>query len=124
MTRRQADSQLGEADDPTGSDTNSRRIVNVQCVSLCVKNPEAGMRKARNAVFLMNLVSRVGKDGSIDIWFGPKQPDDVADPAFIQTVPPFSRCPASVRHGRRVLRPDLEARRRREREVGGLLQSL
>jgi hypothetical protein len=27
------------------------------------------------------------KDGSIDIWFGPKQPDGVADAAFIQTVP-------------------------------------
>jgi hypothetical protein len=26
-------------------------------------------------------------DGSIDIWFGPEQPDGVADPAFIQTVP-------------------------------------
>src|SRR5580765_5758793 len=85
MTRRQADSQLCEADDPTGSDTIPRRIVNVQCVSLCVKNPEAGMLKARTAVFLMNLVSRVGKEGSIDIWFRPKQPDDVADAAFIQT---------------------------------------
>ena len=27
------------------------------------------------------------KDGSIDIWFGPKQPAGVADAAFIQTVP-------------------------------------
>jgi hypothetical protein len=27
------------------------------------------------------------KDGSIDIWFGPKQPDGVADAAFIQTAP-------------------------------------
>jgi hypothetical protein len=27
------------------------------------------------------------KDGSIDIWFGPKQPDGVAHAAFIQTVP-------------------------------------
>lgn len=27
------------------------------------------------------------KDGSIDIWFGPKQPDGMADAAFIQTVP-------------------------------------
>ena len=26
-------------------------------------------------------------DCSIDIWFGPKKPDDVADAAFIQTVP-------------------------------------
>jgi hypothetical protein len=26
-------------------------------------------------------------DGSIDIWFGPEQPDGVADPAFIQTGP-------------------------------------
>jgi hypothetical protein len=26
-------------------------------------------------------------DGSIDIWFGPKQPDGVAHAAFIQTVP-------------------------------------
>lgn len=27
------------------------------------------------------------EDGSIDIWFGPEQPEDVADSAFIQTVP-------------------------------------
>ena len=27
------------------------------------------------------------QDGSIDIWFGPKQPDGVADAAFIQTIP-------------------------------------
>lgn len=27
------------------------------------------------------------KDGSIDIWFGPKKPEGVADAAFIQTVP-------------------------------------
>ncbi len=27
------------------------------------------------------------KDGSIEIWFGPKQPDGVADSAFTQTVP-------------------------------------
>lgn len=27
------------------------------------------------------------KDGSIDIWFGQEQPEGVADPAFIQTVP-------------------------------------
>jgi hypothetical protein len=27
------------------------------------------------------------EDGSIDIWFGPQQPDGVADSAFIQTVP-------------------------------------
>ena len=27
------------------------------------------------------------KDGSIEIWFGPKQPDGIADSAFIQTVP-------------------------------------
>jgi len=27
----------------------------------------------------MNLVSRVGKGGSIDIWFRPKLPHDVAD---------------------------------------------
>ena len=26
-------------------------------------------------------------DGSIDLWFGPDQPDDVADAAFIKTVP-------------------------------------
>ncbi|MCO8122746.1 DUF1254 domain-containing protein [Stieleria sp. TO1_6] len=26
-------------------------------------------------------------DGSIDIWFGPQQPDDVADSAFIKTIP-------------------------------------
>jgi hypothetical protein len=26
-------------------------------------------------------------DGSVDIWFGPKKPDGVADAAFIQTVP-------------------------------------
>lgn len=26
-------------------------------------------------------------DGSIDIWFGPKKPDGVADAAFIQTIP-------------------------------------
>ncbi|WP_431279411.1 DUF1254 domain-containing protein [Leifsonia poae] len=26
-------------------------------------------------------------DGSIDLWFGPSQPDGVADPAFVQTVP-------------------------------------
>ena len=27
------------------------------------------------------------KDGSIEIWFGPKQPEGIADSAFIQTVP-------------------------------------
>ena len=27
------------------------------------------------------------EDGSIDIWFGPKQPEHVADTNFIQTVP-------------------------------------
>jgi len=27
------------------------------------------------------------KDGSIDIWFGPKRPEGIAEPAFIQTVP-------------------------------------
>lgn len=27
------------------------------------------------------------KDGSIDIWFGPEKPADVADAAFIQTIP-------------------------------------
>lgn len=27
------------------------------------------------------------EDGSIDIWFGPSKPQDVADAAFIQTVP-------------------------------------
>src|SRR5690606_9913808 len=27
------------------------------------------------------------EDGSIDIWFGPEQPDDVVDSAFIQTAP-------------------------------------
>jgi hypothetical protein len=27
------------------------------------------------------------EDGSIDIWFGPQQPDGVADSAFIQTIP-------------------------------------
>ena len=26
-------------------------------------------------------------DGSIDLWFGPKKPDSVADSAFIQTIP-------------------------------------
>jgi hypothetical protein len=26
-------------------------------------------------------------DGSIDLWFGPRKPDGVADVAFIQTVP-------------------------------------
>jgi hypothetical protein len=26
-------------------------------------------------------------DGSIDLWFGPQQPEDVADAAFIQTIP-------------------------------------
>jgi len=28
-----------------------------------------------------------GKGGGIDIWFGPEQPDGVADAAFIQTIP-------------------------------------
>jgi hypothetical protein len=27
------------------------------------------------------------KDASIDIWFGPKKPDGVADPASIETIP-------------------------------------
>jgi hypothetical protein len=27
------------------------------------------------------------EDGSVDIWFGPVKPDDVADTAFIQTIP-------------------------------------
>jgi hypothetical protein len=26
-------------------------------------------------------------DGSIEIWFGPEKPNDVADAAFIQTIP-------------------------------------
>src|SRR4029077_9865235 len=64
MTRRQAASQLGEADDPTGSDTNSRRIVNVQCVSLSVKNPEAGMRKSEDCGF-PNEFGEPGGEGRI-----------------------------------------------------------
>jgi hypothetical protein len=27
------------------------------------------------------------QDGSIDLWFGPAQPDGVADPTFVQVIP-------------------------------------
>ena len=58
-------------------------------------------------------------DGSIDLWFGPAKPADAPESNCIQTVrrPELPRRVPPLRHRRRVLRPDLEARRRRQGEV-------
>ena len=48
------------------------------------------LRLARRADFCVGYFNLRGwkrLDGAIDDWFGPKKPDDVADSAFIQTIP-------------------------------------